>query len=129
MKIYLSRIFWYLAITLIFFGMMKLPQNSALGPLFAAGFIYAPLSLVWIPISNLMYRHYGMRERAFGLEINTILSCGFFIGFLLCVGFAVFHDANILELGILLIFASVDGIISQREGRMIVSGKTGPKTI
>jgi hypothetical protein len=80
MKIYASRLWWYLAIVLIVIGMLYLPNEFTFGAVLAAMVIYVPISLFWAPVSYLMYKHYKFQPRVLGLELKTLSSCILLVG-------------------------------------------------
>ncbi|MFL9880325.1 hypothetical protein PQR63_18145 [Herbaspirillum rhizosphaerae] len=123
MKIYLSRVLWYVAVILILLGVMLLPSYSILGPLMTVIGAYIPMSIIWTPVAHFMHRHYGFREKFLGMDLNTVCVCILFFGIICCASFPYLKNSNVLEIGIFMTFLGSEGIISLREGKLISFAK------
>lgn len=123
MKIYVSRLWWYLAVALFFASIFILPTDFLVGGLLPALVLYVPVSIVWVLLSFMFYKQYGYPETTFGMSSTKVGYGLLTVGIGIVISYLAFEDLKAAQFGFLLVFCGIDWILSLREGRELLSRK------
>jgi hypothetical protein len=119
MKKYVARIVWYLVVVAFVVLAIFFPATFIAGATLPAIAIYLPISISWILFGYLFARCIPFNEYLLGIKTSNWCISISFIGCILCISYKLFSSVEIMEFGFLLILVGVDGIILNREQRIL----------